>query len=401
MATDWRAEARKAAARYGLDPYIFQRQIQQESGFNPNARSGAGALGIAQIMPGTAKGWGVDPLDPHAALNAAAKNMASYVKKYGGYENALRAYNAGPGAIERSKGFSETNHYVATILNTGRVPDGLGRPGGGGSSSGPRPQAPSSTGMAPIPGVPQIEDAGQAGDFTSLLASLIKPQQQAPTMAPIAPPQFSGQQALPQGFRPLTPEVQQQAPAQGGVSSTLGLLEGLRGSAPTLSLPEIAGATGGVSIAEKVQSERKLPRGLVPLGGSRNAGEGVFKIEGPSPDRLQKPLVSFAEKVAQIYGGTLTGKDGSTHSKYTVNGNVSDHYAGNATDVFFIDGKPAEGERLIRAGRAALIAAGMPRAKALKAPGGLYNVGGHQIIFGVSGKQYGGNHLDHLHISAH
>lgn len=114
---NYQAETRRAAQRYGLDPNIFARQIKQESGFDPHARSGAGALGIAQIMPATARGWGVNPMDPKAALNAAAKNMRSYVDQFGGsYEKALRAYNAGPGNVEKSKGFAETNNYVRTIL---------------------------------------------------------------------------------------------------------------------------------------------------------------------------------------------------------------------------------------------------------------------------------------------
>jgi len=113
---DYRVEARKAAQKYGLRPEIFLRQIQQESGFNPHARSPAGALGIAQIMPATAQGWGVNPLNPRAALNAAAKNMARYVDQFGNYEDALRAYNAGPGNVKASRGFAETNHYVQTIL---------------------------------------------------------------------------------------------------------------------------------------------------------------------------------------------------------------------------------------------------------------------------------------------
>ncbi len=117
--------ARAKARKYGLDPNIFERQINAESGFNPNARSPAGAAGVAQIMPATARGWKVNPMDPDAALNAAAKNMANYVKKYGGYENALRAYNAGPGAIQRSRGYSETNNYVSKILR-GRDPGKLG-----------------------------------------------------------------------------------------------------------------------------------------------------------------------------------------------------------------------------------------------------------------------------------
>lgn len=145
--TDYRAEARRAAERYGLDPDIFERQIGAESGFNPNARSPAGATGIAQIMPGTARGWGVNPNDPIASLDAAARNMAQYVQRYGGYENALRAYNAGPAAIEKSKGYAETNNYVKKILG-GRDPGGLSRGGGGtpSVSGGRAASAPASTG---------------------------------------------------------------------------------------------------------------------------------------------------------------------------------------------------------------------------------------------------------------
>jgi hypothetical protein len=116
---DLRAVARAKAKKYGLDPGVFERQIQQESGFNPGARSPAGALGVAQIMPATARGWGVNPLNPSQALDAAARNMARYVQQFGSYEKALRAYNAGPGNVERSKSFAETNNYVRTILGGG------------------------------------------------------------------------------------------------------------------------------------------------------------------------------------------------------------------------------------------------------------------------------------------
>lgn len=118
--SDYHQVARQAATQYGLDPNIFERQINQESGFNPRAHSPAGAQGIAQIMPATAKGWHVDPNDPNAALNAAAKNMASYVKTYGGdYAKALAAYNAGPGAVSKYGGvppYKETQNYVNRIM---------------------------------------------------------------------------------------------------------------------------------------------------------------------------------------------------------------------------------------------------------------------------------------------
>jgi len=114
---DYRRAARQAAQRHGLNPGIFERQIAAESGFNPSARSPAGAVGIAQIMPATARGWGVDPRDPIASLNAAAANMARYVKQFGNYADALRAYNAGPGNVRASRGFGETNAYVRKILS--------------------------------------------------------------------------------------------------------------------------------------------------------------------------------------------------------------------------------------------------------------------------------------------
>ena len=117
---DLQSYARAAALQAGIDPDIFVRQIQQESGFNPTAKSGAGALGIAQFMPGTAAGLGVDPSDPYASLDAAARMDAQHLKQYGGdWSRTLAAYNAGPGAVEKYGGvppFEETQRYVSNIL---------------------------------------------------------------------------------------------------------------------------------------------------------------------------------------------------------------------------------------------------------------------------------------------
>lgn len=110
--------ARKVAAERGLDPAIFERQINQESGFNPTAVSPAGARGIAQIVPKFHPN--VNPDDPEAALTYAADLMASHLKKYNGdYRKALAAYNAGPGAVDRYGDvppIEETQRYVQTIL---------------------------------------------------------------------------------------------------------------------------------------------------------------------------------------------------------------------------------------------------------------------------------------------
>lgn len=135
---DLQAYARQAAQKAGIDPDIFVRQIQQESGFSPTAKSGAGAIGIAQFMPGTAAGMGVDPADPYAALDAAARLDAQNLSKYGSYDKALAAYNAGPGNVDKYGGvppFEETQRYVNNILGGQNPPpsagESLGRVGQG------------------------------------------------------------------------------------------------------------------------------------------------------------------------------------------------------------------------------------------------------------------------------
>ncbi len=92
--------ARSAAVSAGINPDIFVRQMNEESAWNPKAISKAGAIGIAQFMPATAKALGVNPSDPEQSLVAAAKLMASYVKFFhGSYAMALAAYNAGTGRV--------------------------------------------------------------------------------------------------------------------------------------------------------------------------------------------------------------------------------------------------------------------------------------------------------------
>ncbi|GCE15691.1 lytic transglycosylase domain-containing protein [Tengunoibacter tsumagoiensis] len=125
--SSYESVARAAALRHGISPDLFVRQIQQESGFNPNARSSVGAIGIAQFMPGTAAALGVNPYDPNSALDGAARHMADLSRMYGGdYAKALAAYNAGPGNVNAAVNAgganwlaytpAETQHYVHTIM---------------------------------------------------------------------------------------------------------------------------------------------------------------------------------------------------------------------------------------------------------------------------------------------
>lgn len=118
----WIDTARGAARRNGIPEDLFLRLVRQESGWNPNAVSHKGALGLAQLMPGTARALGVDPRNPAQNLEGGARYLATQYRTFGSWRLALAAYNAGPGAVERHKGippYRETRDYVRKILGRG------------------------------------------------------------------------------------------------------------------------------------------------------------------------------------------------------------------------------------------------------------------------------------------
>src|SRR5215216_3672727 len=110
----------RAAQRWNVGAALLGAQLYVESGFNPYARSPAGAEGIAQFMPGTAAAVGLtDPFDPDAAINAQAHLMRDLLGRFGSVPLALAAYNAGPGAVAACgcvPSIPETTAYVARIL---------------------------------------------------------------------------------------------------------------------------------------------------------------------------------------------------------------------------------------------------------------------------------------------
>lgn len=109
----------QAATENNVPPEILGALLQQESQYDPAALSPAGAQGIAQFMPDTAQGYGIDPYDPNQAIPAAAQMLAENYRRFGSWELALAAYNAGAGNVEKYGGippFPETESYVATIM---------------------------------------------------------------------------------------------------------------------------------------------------------------------------------------------------------------------------------------------------------------------------------------------
>jgi soluble lytic murein transglycosylase-like protein len=110
----------RAASRYGVDASVLAAMASQESGFDSQAVSPAGAQGLMQFMPGTAKGLGVNALDPNSAIDGAARYLSSLTKQFGSTDLALAAYNAGPGTVSRYGGippYSETQNYVRSVMS--------------------------------------------------------------------------------------------------------------------------------------------------------------------------------------------------------------------------------------------------------------------------------------------
>lgn len=274
-----RAAARQAAIKYKLDPDLFARQIGAESGFNPRAVSPAGARGVAQIMPATARGWGVNPDDPVASLDAAAKNMSRYVHTYGNWRDALVAYNAGPGAVGKPL-YRETQAYVQKIL--------------GGSN--PQPAAQSDARF----------DTGAPRSAQSDSAALLK--------------QYLATRNQPGALLSLAAGLKQEAPQAARSATQSGAQGSTQGRSKLLEM--FWQGDGGVNVKNGQ---------LVPQGFVSGHTDHVHVAAGP------KTVVQLA-KLAQSMG-LHVGENPNYGGVHPVHVKNSLHYKGEAIDV---SGDPAK-----------------------------------------------------------
>lgn len=114
------AKVHELAERFDLSPALIEALVWQESRWRERAVSPAGARGLAQLMPGTARELGVNPDDPFANLEGGARYLRQQLDRFDGdVEKALAAYNAGPGRVRAANGIPairETQHYVAAVM---------------------------------------------------------------------------------------------------------------------------------------------------------------------------------------------------------------------------------------------------------------------------------------------
>jgi hypothetical protein len=149
MTMDYRAMAREEALKAGVDPDVFERLVQNESSFNPSPPdAGAGAVGLSQLLPSTARGLGVDPYDPRQNLQGGANYLKQQYDRYGDYYNAAAAYTAGPGNVDQGNVNAEQRAYAQRVSGAVGIPAG-GAPAGGGMSVNPNRML---SGMGQAPG---------------------------------------------------------------------------------------------------------------------------------------------------------------------------------------------------------------------------------------------------------
>jgi hypothetical protein len=326
-----------AQKRYHISgPELLAKLAKGESGFSMGAVSSAGARGGTQFMPGTRadfiKRFGVDAWkNPDSAVHAAALYLAHDPR-------GLAGYNPGMGS------------YTSYIL--GQKVGGL-----------------KGADAAPLPGGMTAMQPG-----TMKVSSSFTPAGSAPDMA--------------EAVRMVVARQAQSGKLPSIKSDPLRqIISAYRAGVATS--PTAAQYSQKISTTPS-KAGKLLPGDSTDLPVSAGSGKsGKVEVFGANPGRLKPSILAFARQVAGVAGETLRADSGATHSKMTVDGNVSQHWTGDAVDI------PATGTHLIHLGQAALIAAGMPRKQALQQHGGLYNVGGRQIIFNT---HIGGDHTNHLHL---
>ena len=360
---------RKYAKRFGLDakylPYLAA-QIEQESGFRTNLGSRAGAQDVAQFMPGTAPGFGVTLGDNKIEddIRGQVKMMSGLIRRQGNINDALRGYNAGEGAIAKSHGFGETNHYVSIVRQLAKKYQGQADAETGG------PAAVEGTAGTPdrtvtLPGNPDVNvKTGGRMDPAGLMSVLERLGRKDYDAL-----DFAGD------YRALEADA--------------------AASEQTLNLPGVDPTTVTIPGTPATPGRRGG-------GGGGSGGGGRFDLKPRGGYRgTNGPISEFS-----AYGQSL-GLDVSSSKRNNTNpysGDRSDHDFGN-TDATARDmadgGSQAPTPKMDTYAKKVADTLGIPYKKGTPInKRAVINGIRYQLIYRGSGPEFGGNHMNHVHLGA-
>jgi hypothetical protein len=361
-----------AAHRFGVPARFLWGVFGTETGFGSNVHNSGvgpsgGAKGPFQFEDSTADayvpGGRRNAQDFKSAAFGAAKLLAS--GKGGGELGMVAKYYGAP---------SQT--YLSSVRSKGQTfPKGVH----GGDAGGMDVSVGSSPASVSLP----APTAGGTGLVDLLQARLQQPQ--GPPVTPPAAPSFAAHPALPATYQPVS--AGPPSPPPSSLSDQLSQLQQIGADAQGTPQPIVSGGGSSVSVTGG---------GGAGGGGSHSGGVKVASGANRPGVGLTSALLGFADTVASR-AGPFTITTGTNHNRLTVNGNVSDHYSGNAADIAV----PVDSHRGDVIATAALESLGVPqsRARSMAQKGGLFTIPHKGRRYQVIWKTYeGGNHHNHVHI---
>ena len=403
---DYRLAAERAARKYGITPSIFLAMIKAESNFDPNADSGQ-ARGIAQFTPGTARAYGVNLNDGLVTddLEGSARYLRDNLKRTGGnYRQALSIYNSGRPNTYLNPGFAngQTYNYVRKIFATRDQFAGRDR----GSSRGPAPArggAPSSGGTPSGTRSRQVTDpstrsfdpgtASTGLGLSGLIeASLSSQRQQAPPPMMLANPSFSASKyvnaVLPSvGGAMVKPKLD--------IGAAISALEAAPAAAEVQTMP---GKTRTVTTRTPGRPGTPGPRGNPKPGGL----DGSVKFKGSGGFGGSKGIADQFKAIAGGLGVQVTSSKRQNSNPFSGKGSDHDHGNKDAYAYDLSDGS-APTENMDRTAFRIMRSLGFKNyqmGQPVNASQGVVVKNGYriQMIYRGTGRAFGGNHLNHVHV---
>ena len=322
---DYQGFATQLAGQYGIPSDLFLKQINAESAWDPNAVSHAGALGLAQLMPSTARELGVDPLDWRQNLEGGARYLKQQYDRFGNWDHALAAYNAGPNRVEQYGGippFEETQNYVAKIM-------------GGDMAYTDQP-----TQQGGLLSMPEMSQRDRRKDIAGALASGLNMLRQRPDQ------NLNATLARHQQQRKSNRTAEWLAQQPGGEQFAAMIEAGALSGAQALQAYQ-----SGMATSANVQSSQPLPDGsgvmMVMRDGNiavRTAGNELLSGQ-EAVDFVKSSGETYLDQQRQLSGSREAGKVTIEMAQGAIEqlGNVSKNIGNYDTAIAAIDGGAASG----------------------------------------------------------